>query len=95
VIEGFARKAVLFLHNVSAHPNEHVFKFDNCKVSVKYLPPNGNTLNQPMNWRTTATTKRHYGQHADKGNDLKMFLKKLLVQYHNELPYACNIIVMP
>jgi hypothetical protein len=95
--KGLPEKAVLLLHNVSVYPNEHVLKFDNCEVSVKYLPPDGTTLIQPMNRRTTATMKRHYGlhvlqKHADKGNDLKMFLKKLFVQYHYELPHAWNTI---
>jgi hypothetical protein len=44
-----------------------------------------------------ATMKRHYRQHVlqkhvDKGNDFNMFLKKLFVQYHYELPYAWNMI---
>jgi hypothetical protein len=76
------KKAVLLLYNVSAHPNENVLKSDNVKLSVKDLPPNVTTLIQPMDQGTIATTERHYRQHVDKSNDLKMFLKKLFVGCH-------------
>jgi hypothetical protein len=69
--KGLPEKVVLLLHNVSAHPNGHVLKSDNGKVSVKYLPPNVTTLIQPMNRSTTATVKYTTGN---------MFYRNMLIK---------------
>jgi len=57
---GLEPKAILVLDNCPAHPNEEDLISDDGKITTLYLPPNVNSLIQPMDQGVLLALKRRY-----------------------------------